>query len=717
MSYTVLARRYRSSTFDEVVGQAHVAQTLKRAIESGRIAHAYMFCGTRGTGKTSMARILAKALNCDNATGPTTTPCGECRSCQGIARGDDMDVIEMDAASNRGIDEVRKIIENSRLCPSRGRFKIYIIDEVHALTKEAFNSLLKVLEEPASHVKFILATTEPEKVLATILSRCQRYDFHNIPVRQIADHLKSVCEKEGVQADQDALLMLARAGNGSMRDAISVLDRMLSAGDSKLTGEMVEQLLGMPRTQLIYDLTQKIGQGDVRGALEQLQTMLATGLSPDTLLASMVEHLRNLMVVRACGAKSDLIEATTIPVDELATQAQRFELVFLTQDIVILEELRRQIRQSQAGRALLDAAIVRLALSEQFTPISQLTDDPSSAMALPAAQKKKPELSSPAQPQSLGSPVAAQPIRPATFTPPTLNPPSLALPPISAPRPRIMESGGGAPVAAPSHTDAQPASGPDHKEADAPSGELLSHTDPEPASDSDDADSLPAVGKVHEGPKRSMSAIFAEKMKAAAATAAASVAASVAAIGGRGGPSPDPASATSSSVAVAPPDNSDLAAVWHQLLDAAAELGSGLAVPLAQGRLLRIDNDQAVIHFSHAMAGLAHVVQFKHDALRDKLQTILDRPVSLRIQTGDAPVASAATVAAPAVRNHPPRLRPAEVNSDADADATVSANPAPASGPPQDTPEIRRQVAQDPLVRGVMDTLGGTIIRVEHTDV
>ena len=708
MSYTVLARRYRSSTFDEVVGQAHVAQTLKRAIESGRIAHAYMFCGTRGTGKTSMARILAKALNCDNATGPTTTPCGECRSCQAIARGDDMDVIEMDAASNRGIDEVRKIIENSRLCPSRGRYKIYIIDEVHALTKEAFNSLLKVLEEPAAHVKFILATTEPEKVLATILSRCQRYDFHNIPVRQIADHLKSVCEKEGVQADQDALLMLARAGNGSMRDAISVLDRMLSAGDSKLTGEMVEQLLGMPRTQLVYDLTQKIGEGNVRGALEQLQTMLATGLSPDTLLASMVEHLRNLMVVRACGAKSDLIEATTIPVEELATQAQRFELVFLTQDIVILEELRRQIRQSQAGRALLDAAIVRLALSEQFTPISQLTDDPSLATALPAAQKKKPELSGPAQPHAASSPVGPQPIRPATFAPPILNPPSIALPTISEPPPGRMEAHGDAPVTAPSSPHDHPASVREHAAADEPLGELISHTDPEPASDGDDADSLPAVGKVYEGPKRSMSAIFAEKMKAAAA-------ASVTVAGHHGGPSPDAAAPTTSSVAVAlaPPDASDLAAVWQQLLDAAAELGSGVAVPLAQGQLLSIDNDQAVIHFSHAMAGLAHVVQFKHDALRDKLQTILDRPVSLRIQTGEPSAAPAATPATPAGRNHPPRPRPADVNSDAD----IPAGPALMSGPPQDTPEIRRQVAQDPLVRGVMDTLGGTIIRVEHTDV
>ncbi len=695
MSYTVLARRYRSSTFDEVVGQAHVAQTLKRAIESGRIAHAYMFCGTRGTGKTSMARILAKALNCDRATGPTTTPCGECQSCLAIARGDDMDVIEMDAASNRGIDEVRKIIENSRLSPSRGRYKIYIIDEVHALTKDAFNALLKVLEEPAAHVKFILATTEPEKVLATILSRCQRYDFHNIPVRQIADHLRSVCEKEGVQADQDALLMLARAGNGSMRDAISVLDRMLSVGDKTLTGETVEQLLGMPRSQIIYDLTQKIGQGDVRGALEQLQAMLATGLSPDTLLASMVEHLRNLMVVRACGAQSELVEATAIPADELAAQAQRFELVFLTQDIVILEELRRQIRQSQAGRALLDAAIVRLALSEQFTPISDLTDNPASAAALPAAQKKKSELSGPANPQPAGPSVPASSTRPAVTAPPSTGPPASggAFGPSNAnllDAPQIHRI--------PSSSAAEPAIKPSH--ADAP-----------PASTSDEADSLPAVGKVYEGPKRSMSAIFAEKKKAAAEAAEASAAAVA-----RDSSSPDVASATSSAAALAP-GTSDLGAVWQQLLHAAAELGSGVAVPLASGHLLRIDNDEAVIQFTHAMAGLAHVVQFKHDALREKLQTILDRPISLTIQTASATAApppahpARSAPAAPARGNGQPRPRPTDSHAD------LPPAPLPVAGPPADTPEIRRQVAQDPLVRGVMDTLGGTILRVEHSDV
>src|SRR3954469_21365324 len=235
MAYTVLARRYRSSTFDEVIGQDHVARTLKKAIESGRIAHAYLFNGTRGVGKTSMARILAKALNCQSADKPTTGPCGTCDSCTRIARGEDMDVIEIDAASNTGVDNVRDIIENSQYRPARSRFKVYIIDEVHMLSKSAFNALLKTLEEPPSHVKFILATTEPEKVLPTILSRCQRYDFRNIPTREIAAHLKNIVRKEKVKADEDALMLVAKAGAGSMRDALSLLDRLPSIGEERLT--------------------------------------------------------------------------------------------------------------------------------------------------------------------------------------------------------------------------------------------------------------------------------------------------------------------------------------------------------------------------------------------------------------------------------------------------------------------------------------------------
>jgi DNA polymerase-3 subunit gamma/tau len=298
MSYTVLARKYRSGNFDELIGQEHIARTLRKAIESGRIAHAYLFCGTRGTGKTSTARILAKCLNCETSDQPTPNPCGECASCKAIARGDDIDVIEIDAASNTGVDNVRDIIANAGYRPARSRFKVYIIDEVHMLSKAAFNALLKTLEEPPEHVKFILATTEPEKVLPTILSRCQRYDFRNIPTREIVGHLKTIAKSEKIDADEEALFLVAKAGAGSMRDSLSLLDRLLSVGEKTLSVEMIEQLLGLPRSQLIFDLAQAIGEAKVGEVLAQADRIIANGLAPDTLIASLIDHLRNLLIIR-----------------------------------------------------------------------------------------------------------------------------------------------------------------------------------------------------------------------------------------------------------------------------------------------------------------------------------------------------------------------------------------------------------------------------------
>jgi DNA polymerase III subunit gamma/tau len=401
MAYTVLARRYRSSTFDQIVGQEHIAQTLKKAIVSGRVAHAYLFCGTRGTGKTSTARILAKAMNCSAADGATPTPCGKCDSCLAIARGDDIDVIEIDAASNTGVDNVREIIENSQYRPARSRFKIYIIDEVHMLSKSAFNALLKTLEEPPSHVKFILATTEPEKVLPTILSRCQRYDFRNIPAREIAGHLKDICKQEKIQADEEALALVAKAGAGSMRDALSLLDRLLSIGEKHLTAATIEQMLGLPRAQLVFDLGEKIGSGDTQGTLSQAEAMISSGLSADALVAALSDHFRNLLIARTCGSDSALLDIVGMSATELVKQAEKFDAVVLAQDIAILEELRRNLRQNQTGRALLDATLVRLALAEQFASIAELlsgnasarpaSTKPASAAPVPPSQKKKLE--------------------------------------------------------------------------------------------------------------------------------------------------------------------------------------------------------------------------------------------------------------------------------------------------------------------------------------
>lgn len=393
MAYTVLARRYRSTTFDEVVGQAHIAQTLKRAISSGRIAHAYLFCGTRGTGKTSMARILAKALNCLSSTAATPDPCGKCSSCVGIARGDDMDYIEIDAASNTQVDKTREaIIDNVGYRPALCRYKIFLIDEVHMLSKGSFNALLKTLEEPPEHVKFILATTEAEKIPNTILSRCQRYDFKNISSKEVASHLAKICTDEGIAADADALLMVARAGGGSMRDSLSLLDRLLSVGEKTLTLETIEALLGLPRAEQLAALVDALGTADAGSALRQADAILASGMSPDSLITGLTDYLHNLLLLRVCGDKTDLVEVVGVALDRLRAQAARMDAVVITQDIAVLEELRRQLRTGSGGRALMDATLVRLALAEQFRSISELLsgdEDGSGGGGGAGAEKKK----------------------------------------------------------------------------------------------------------------------------------------------------------------------------------------------------------------------------------------------------------------------------------------------------------------------------------------
>src|SRR5213595_474179 len=306
MSYQVLARKWRPKRFAELVGQEHVVRALSNALDSDRMHHAFLFTGTRGVGKTTIARIFAKSLNCERGQG--AEPCGECAACMDIDAGRFVDLLEIDAASNTGVDDVRALIENAQYMPARGRTKVYLIDEVHMLSKSAFNALLKTLEEPPGHVKFILATTEPEKVLPTILSRCQRYDFRNIPTREIAGHLRDICKQEKIKAGDDALIMVAKAGAGSMRDALSLLDRLLSVGDKELTAETVEQMLGLPKAQLLFDLAQAVGGGDVKSVLKQTDAIVNGGLSVDSLIAALVDHLRNLLVLRTCGPDEELVE-------------------------------------------------------------------------------------------------------------------------------------------------------------------------------------------------------------------------------------------------------------------------------------------------------------------------------------------------------------------------------------------------------------------------
>jgi len=359
MTYTALARRYRSRDFDEVVGQDAISQTLRNAIGAGRVAHAYLFCGTRGVGKTTMARIFAKALNGGGAEVDAA-----------IMSGQDTDTIEIDAASNTGVDNVRELIANAAYRPMRGKYKIYIIDEVHMLSGAAFNALLKTMEEPPEHVKFILCTTDPQKVPATIQSRCQRFDFRNIPAAQIAKHLADVVSKEKAAAEPELLHQIARLGNGSMRDALSLLDRVMASGQKSLTAKMLTDLLGLPDRELIGGLIDALGDGDPGVALQRTDDLLQKGISVDHMLDTLLNRLRDLMVLAACGGGTTLVDLSDAARKDETTRAQRFDAAGLVHMIALCENVQRAAKISAVPRALLDALIVRMSMTEKLADVT-----------------------------------------------------------------------------------------------------------------------------------------------------------------------------------------------------------------------------------------------------------------------------------------------------------------------------------------------------------
>ena len=402
MAYTVLARRYRSQSFGDVVGQSAIANTLINAIRTNRVAHAYLFCGTRGVGKTSLARIFARALNAPDTVHDAPTPEGDDyaypeadvqqRMADAIMRGDDLNVIEIDGASNNSVADARDLIGSAGLSPTaNARYKIYIIDEVHMLSTAAFNALLKTMEEPPSHVKFILATTEPHKIPATIHSRCQRFDFKNIPAAEIKTHLSDILKQENIAADDEVLYQLAVLGNGSMRDALSLMDRLLATGEKPLTPTILENMLGLPARERIICLVDAFADGDVAGSLKQVAALLATGIGQDQLVEVMIEHLRQLMLIASCGVDSDLIELSPESKQRVGEQAARFDAPGLVHMIALCDGLARNGKSSSNPRALLDAVVVRLALAEKMADVTKVL---AGGVALPAAgpsgvEKKK----------------------------------------------------------------------------------------------------------------------------------------------------------------------------------------------------------------------------------------------------------------------------------------------------------------------------------------
>jgi DNA polymerase-3 subunit gamma/tau len=356
MSYISLYRKWRSQTFDEIIGQPAIVQTLKNAIKNDRLAHAYLFSGPRGTGKTSTARILAKSLNCEK--GPTPNPCGKCQGCIKIKDGHSVNVIEIDAASNRGIDEIRELRERVRYAPVEGRYKVYIIDEVHMLTPEAFNALLKTLEEPPSHTIFVLATTELHKVPLTIASRCQRLDFGRIKVKEIEDHLQKVARDEGFEIDEKALNLIARVGEGSMRDSISLLDQLVSFSGHKISYDNVVMLLGTADEELLLAFGEAVAVNNPAKVLELVRSGVEEGRSTLQVTRDLVSHFRNLLHIKV--GSGEVLELTSDYLAKLNKQAQAFSLQKIREVIRALSRAELDMKWHPHARLVLEVALLEL---------------------------------------------------------------------------------------------------------------------------------------------------------------------------------------------------------------------------------------------------------------------------------------------------------------------------------------------------------------------
>ncbi len=398
-TYTVLARRYRPQGFEEVIGQEHIAQSLRNAILSGRVAHAYLFTGARGVGKTSTARILAKALNCPNAV--DGAPCNRCDACEGIAAGRDVDVLEIDGASNRGIDDIRQLRANVSVKSMRSKYKIYIIDEVHMLTKEAFNALLKTLEEPPPNVKFVFCTTEPNKVPDTILSRCQRFDFGTIGLAQIIDRLASIAAAEKMEVEPAALELVARRAAGSMRDSQSIFDQLLASADKKITAAEVHRLLGTASDERLMELFASIIVRQRSQTLALFSHALSEGAQLGELADQILNYLRDLMVLAAEATNVPLLSVSETNRAALAMQAQTWGLNTIVAALQIVAEAKLKMQRATFARALVELALIRLTLLEQLQSLDALLTELSSpqtarAITMPSApaidaEKKKPE--------------------------------------------------------------------------------------------------------------------------------------------------------------------------------------------------------------------------------------------------------------------------------------------------------------------------------------
>ncbi len=378
MEYQVLARKFRPRVFDEVVGQGHVTQTLRNALRLGRIHHAFLFTGTRGCGKTSTARILAKALNCQTS-GKSLDPCNDCDSCKEIAAGSSLDVLEIDGASNNGVDSIRELRENVRFMPSKGRYKIYVVDEVHMLSTAAFNALLKTLEEPPPHVVFIFATTEPQKLPVTILSRCQRFDFKRIPPKRIAERLAAIAADEKIEISAAGLAALARTAEGSMRDAQSLFDQVISfagreegAARTRVTDAQIVESLGLVDRTLVADLLEALAARNARAALDVASRVATAGYDAVTFARELLSRLRDLMVVKVVEDPSALVDLSPEEIETLRQTAARLERQEIDDLFLMLESALEEMTRGSRPQLALEMALLRMATAEPILPVAEL---------------------------------------------------------------------------------------------------------------------------------------------------------------------------------------------------------------------------------------------------------------------------------------------------------------------------------------------------------
>ncbi len=487
MSYVVLARKWRPQTFDDLTGQQHVAQTLTHAIERERVPHAMLFTGARGVGKTSSARIVAMALNC--AQGPTPSPCGVCDACREIQRSQSVDVLEIDGASNRGINEIRELREGVRYAPNRDRYKIYIIDEVHMLTTEAFNALLKTLEEPPAHVVFIFATTEAHKIPVTILSRCQRFDFRRIPHAEIVSRLRHIVDREEIDVGDDVLGLIARQADGGMRDALSLLDQVIAFAGSSVDADAAAEILGAAERRRLFDLTDAIVCRDTDRALGVLAGILAYGVDVAHLAAETVAHLRDLIVVATTSDPRALTALSATEIAQAREQVARTDASTLHRMFEIMAGAAEEISRSAHGEILFEMAMVRMTALEPASSIMALirrlealargadlppTPDGAPPSSAPPSSTTPSDTPSPAAPST---PPAASPVAdaaPAPTAPSEPEPEAQAMP---EPAPELQTQPEPEAQAEPEpEVRAEPRTQPEPE----PEPEVLAQTEPEP---------------------------------------------------------------------------------------------------------------------------------------------------------------------------------------------------------------------------------------------